>query len=147
MDSFTTAQGLTAADIAFDIGGGIFRGRRLLYVHDGHIGFGAAYIVPSGQYQELESLIVYSFCSFRVNGEDSDQAAIEECFRNTKEANTFREQGREKAEEGDFEQAVIYFGKGDRASTGEQNSLHIARCELLAATRQHQGTGGTWSAR
>ncbi len=110
-DSFTTAQGLPAADIAFDIGGGVFTGRRLLYVHDGRIGFGAAYIVPAVQYQELESVIIYSFCSFRVNGEDLDQSAIEQCFRDTKEANTFREQGRGNAQKGDFEQAIIDFGK------------------------------------
>ena len=109
--SFTTVQGLPAVDITFDIGGGFLKGRRLIYVHEERLGFSAAYIAPAAQYQELESVIIYSFCSFRVNGEDLDQEAVEQCFRDTEEANNFRNQGSDSEQMGNFEQAIIDFGK------------------------------------
>ena len=110
VNSFTTAQNLLAVDITL-MYGGFMTGRILVYVHEERLGFIVTYFVPPPQYIEFASVATYSFCSFRVNGEDLGQEAVEQCFRDTEEANNFRNQGSDSEQMGNFEQAIIDFGK------------------------------------
>ena len=64
--SISTEQGLSAAIVVFTAGGGVFKGTRLIYLHDERFGFGAVYIAPSAVFAELEPLFEHSFGTFRV---------------------------------------------------------------------------------
>ena len=136
--SFTTAQNLLAMDITFMYygteppgNGGIYMGRSLVYVHEERFGFVVMYIAPSSQYIEFASVATYSFCSFRVNGEGVAQEEVEQCFRDTEEANEeeandFRNQGSDSEQMGNFEQAIIDFGKAIDLRP-QDKALYISR--------------------
>ena len=106
--------------------GGFMTGRILVYVHEERLGFIVTYFVPSPQYIEFASVATYSFCSFRVNGEDLGQEAVEQCFRDTEEANNFRNQGSDSEQMGNFEQAIIDFGKAIELRP-QDKALYISR--------------------
>ncbi|MAG35687.1 MAG: hypothetical protein CL878_05510, partial [Dehalococcoidia bacterium] len=122
----TTLQGLPAIDLTFSVGGGVIIVRRFTYVHEDRLGFGASYIVPQARSEELEPLVTYSFCSFKVDGEDVDQAAIEQCSRDMTKANTFRDQARTNEQKGDFESAIDDLSKAVEVLPRDKG-LHISR--------------------
>ncbi len=125
VNSFTTAQKLLAVDITL-MYGGVFMGRSLVYVHEERLGFIVTYFVPPPQYIEFASVATYSFCSFRVNGEDLGHEAVEQCFRDTEEANDFRNQGSDNEQMGNFEQAITNFSKAIELRP-QNKSLYISR--------------------
>ena len=61
-----TQQGLPTVVLDMSFLGGGFRGKRLIYVHEGRVGFGATYAAPKARYEELETAIDYSLGTFRI---------------------------------------------------------------------------------
>ena len=67
-EQILTSQGLPAEVLEVTIFGGFFKGSRLIYLHEGKIGFSATYVAPKDRYKELKPLIDYSFRTFQVQG-------------------------------------------------------------------------------
>jgi len=64
-----TPQGFSIEVVEFTVFGGAFKATRLIYLHEGTIGFSATYFAPKARYEELQPLIEYSFSTFRVSEE------------------------------------------------------------------------------
>lgn len=64
---FTTLQGVTGEVIAFTLQNDAFEARRFYALHDNRVAFNATFIAPIDIFPELESMINYSFSTFRVS--------------------------------------------------------------------------------
>jgi hypothetical protein len=62
----TTPDGLGAMRIEYAFLGGTYRAARLIYMHDGRVGFGATYVAAAQDYQRLKPIFDYSFSTFHV---------------------------------------------------------------------------------
>jgi S1-C subfamily serine protease len=63
---FDTAEGVHTIVIEFTGLGGTYRGFRLVYAHEGKIGFSATYVFPSREYQRIKALANYTFSTFQI---------------------------------------------------------------------------------
>jgi hypothetical protein len=64
-----TPQGLSIEVVEYAFFGGAFKYTRLVYLHEGAIGFNATYFAPKARHEELQPLIEYSFSTFGVSKE------------------------------------------------------------------------------
>ena len=62
---FETSQGLDAEVLELSVEDG-FRAKRLIYLHEGTVGFSATYFAAEAQFDELRAMIEHSFGTFRV---------------------------------------------------------------------------------
>ena len=65
-ESFVTGSGLIAEIVEATVFAGALKTVRLLYLHEGKIGFNATYIAPDARLAELAELVEYSFSTFQV---------------------------------------------------------------------------------
>jgi hypothetical protein len=66
----TTAAGLEVMVIEYTIASGSYQAARVIYVHEGRIGFSATYAALAQDFEQLEKTFNYSFSTFRVTGEE-----------------------------------------------------------------------------
>ena len=66
-EQVVTSQGLSAEILVFTTQAGLLKSSRLIYLHEGKIGFSATYLAPKAQYEELQPVITFSFSTFQVS--------------------------------------------------------------------------------
>jgi len=66
-EQVVTQEGSVAEVVVFTIQGSFFKGSRFIYLHENRIAFNATYFAPTARHEELESLISYSFDTFKVS--------------------------------------------------------------------------------
>ena len=113
-DQIVTSQGQPAEIVVFILTAELFNVTRFIYLHEGQIGFGASYVVPTARHEEVARMIDYSFSTFRVK--EPGQQVLDAAFYITR--------GQAYWSARDFVRAIQDYDEAIRLDPESANAYH-----------------------